>query len=144
MFLPPTELGLAGTVAPSNRIHKGLIGCGIHGAGWNLDQMFANPHQQVMAVCDVDAHHAEFGRTRGVQHYGKSLNRTYDCQVYHDFRESITRSDIDAVAIATSDHWHVILAIMALRAGKHVICEKPLSLTVNEGRLPAEKAQKSR
>ena len=53
-----SALGLAGTVAPSNRITMGLIGCGGHGTSWNLDRMLENPDQQVIAVCDVDAEHA--------------------------------------------------------------------------------------
>jgi predicted dehydrogenase len=134
---------LAGTVAPSERIHMGLIGCGIHGAGWNLDQMFANPHQQVVAVCDVDAQHAAFAEQRVNEHYSEQMGYDYRCGVYHDFRDVIRRDEIDAVCIATPDHWHVLPAIMALRCGKHVICEKPLSLTVREGRLLADEAARS-
>ncbi len=142
-FVRSSSLGLAGTVAPSNRIHMGLIGCGIHGAGWNLDQMFSNPHQQVMAVCDVDRQHASHAEQRVNEHYAMTLGAEFRCQVYSDFRELIRSESIDAVDVATPDHWHVIPSLMALRAGKHVICEKPLSLTVAEGRLLADEAQKS-
>ena len=142
-ILRASSLGLAGTVAPSERIQMGLIGCGIHGAGWNLDQMFANPHQQVVAVCDVDAQHAAFAEQRVNEHYSEQLGYDYRCGVCHDFRDLIRRDDIDAVCIATPDHWHVLPAIMALRGGKHVICEKPLSLTVREGRLLANEAARS-
>ncbi len=54
MVIPSSALGLEGKTAPSERISMGLIGCGSHGAGWNLDRMFANNDQQVVAVCDVD------------------------------------------------------------------------------------------
>ena len=142
-WVRPSALGLAGTIAPSNRIRMGLIGCGIHGAGWNLDQMFANPRQRVVGVCDVDAHHAEHARQRVEHHYCEEQATELRCTAYCDFRELIHRPDIDAVAIATPDHWHVIPAVMALRAGKHVICEKPLSLTIAEGRLLANEAEQS-
>jgi predicted dehydrogenase len=139
----PSSLGLAGTVAPSERIHMGLVGCGIHGSGWNLDQMFHNPDQQVVAVCDVDAQHAQFAEQRVNEHYSANLGYDYRCSVHHDFRELVNRPDVDAVAVATPDHWHVLVALTALRAGKHVICEKPLTLTVSEGRLLADEAKKS-
>jgi predicted dehydrogenase len=141
--LGSSSLGLAGTVAPSERVRMGLVGCGIHGAGWNLDQMFANPHQQVVAVCDVDARHAAEAERRVNEHYSKSLGYNYRCDVYGDFRDLVNRRDVDAVDVVTPDHWHVLIALMALRAGKHVICEKPLSLTVREGRLLADEAKSS-
>jgi predicted dehydrogenase len=71
------------------------------------------------------------------------MGYAYRCGVHRDFRDLINRKDIDAVDIVTPDHWHVLPALMALRAGKHVICEKPLSLTVREGRLLADEAKKS-
>lgn len=142
-FVRPSALGLAGTLAPSERIQMGLIGCGIHGAGWNLDQMFANPRQQVVAVCDVARKHAKSAHQRVEEHYSHSPTGNVSCQVYRDFRELINKADVDAVCIATPDHWHVIPALMALRAGKHVICEKPLSLTVSEGRILADEAARS-
>jgi len=121
----------------------GLVGCGIHGAGWNLDQMFANPHQQVVAVCDVDSRHAADAEQRVNDHYSAVFGYAYRCGVHRDFRELVNRPDIDAVCVATPDHWHVLIALLALRAGKHVICEKPLSLTVREGRLLADEAARS-
>ena len=135
-IVPASALGQAGTVAPSNRITLGLIGCGQHGSTWNLDQIFRNADSQVIAVCDVDRKRCEAARDRVDEHYAKALGgATYKgCRTYGDFRELIRRKDIDAVAICTPDHWHVIPAIMAVRAGKDVICEKPLTLTVAEGR----------
>ncbi|MCC7337576.1 MAG: Gfo/Idh/MocA family oxidoreductase [Pirellulaceae bacterium] len=138
-----SALGLGDTVAPSNRITMGLIGCGIHGTGWNLDRMLENPDQQVVAVCDVDAQHAAAAENKVNQYYSKLLGREYKCAVYRDFRELINRKDIDAVDVATPDHWHVIPALMAVRAGKHVICEKPLSLTIREGRMLADESKNS-
>jgi predicted dehydrogenase len=141
--LRAATLGRDGAAAPSERVRMGLVGCGIHGAGWNLDQMFANPHQQVVAVCDVDARHAAEAERRVNAHYSQALGTDYRCRVYRDFRELVNDRDVDAVDVCTPDHWHVLIAVMALRAGKHVICEKPLSLTVAEGRTLADEAQRS-
>lgn len=141
MLARANDLGRA--VAPSGRIHMGLVGCGIHGAGWNLDQMFSNPHQLVVAVCDVDALHAADAERRVNAYYSEALGYDYRCRVYRDFRDLVNDREVDAVAVVTPDHWHVLIAVMALRAGKHVICEKPLSLTVAEGRTLADEARAS-
>jgi predicted dehydrogenase len=105
--------------------------------------MFHNPHQQVIAVCDVDTRHAQLAAERVNEHYSASLGYDYRCGVHHDYRELVNRSDIDAVAVATPDHWHVLVALTALRAGKHVICEKPLTLAIHEGRILADEAKNS-
>ena len=142
-IIPSSALGLDGHTAPSQRITLGLIGCGGHGTGWNLDRMFANSDQQVVAVCDVDSTHMSKTEQKVNTHYGKHSKRDGRCETYDDFRDLINNKNIDAVHIATPDHWHVIPALMALKAGKHVICEKPLSLTLGEGRVLADVARKS-
>ena len=135
-IVAPSALGLQGAFAAGNRIAMGLIGCGGHGAGWNLDQVFRYPDAQVVAVCDVDDARCEAAKARVEEHYSRAPGTEYKgCARYRDFRELIARNDIDAVINATPDHWHVIPAIMAARAGKDVICEKPLTLTVVEGRI---------
>jgi predicted dehydrogenase len=136
-FVSSSALGKAGTTAPASRITLGLIGCGEHGAGWNLDQIFRNADSQVIAVCDVDEQRCTAAAKRVDEHYAAALDRPNyrGCSRYGDFRELILRKDIDAVVNCTPDHWHVIPSIMAVRAGKDVICEKPLTLTVAEGRL---------
>ncbi len=121
----------------------GLIGCGLHGAGWNLDQMFRNPHQLVVAVCDVDSQHATHAAQRVNRHYSQHFGYDYRCRVFADFRQLVNEGNVDAVCVATPDHWHSLIALMALRCEKHVICEKPLSLTVSEGRLLADEAARS-
>jgi predicted dehydrogenase len=134
-----SSLGLGDTPAPSGRITMGLIGCGTHGGGWNLSQVFRCPHAQVLAVCDVDDARCQAAKARVDEHYGQTLGAGQArCTAYRDFRGIIARDDIDAVINATPDHWHVIPAIMAARAGKDVICEKPLTLTVEEGRALAD------
>jgi predicted dehydrogenase len=78
---------------------------------------------QMVAVCDVDRPNAEFA--------AQAVGR--DCQVLTDFRRLLENRDIQAVTIGTPDHWHAIIAIAAMRAGKHVYCEKPLTLFLSEG-----------
>ncbi len=144
-FVRASALGKDGTTAPSNRIIYGLVGCGSHGVDWNLVQIFRYSDAQVIAVCDVDEQRCEKGRTRVDEHYTKALGiENYKaCAAYGDFRELINRKDIDVVANCTPDHWHVIPAIMAAKAGKDVICEKPLTLTVAEGRMLCEVMKKT-
>ncbi|UCF37026.1 MAG: Gfo/Idh/MocA family oxidoreductase, partial [Acidobacteriota bacterium] len=135
-LIPASALGRSGFVSPSDRITLGLIGCGSHGAGWNLDQIFRNADSQVIAVCDVDAARKEGAREKVDRFYSERFGPSYQaCAGYEDFRELIRREDIDAVANCTPDHWHIIPAIMAMKTGKDVICEKPLTLTVEEGKI---------
>ena len=89
----------------------------------------------IVAVCDVDNRHAE--RCRNDDKAGKGL-----ADVYRDYRRVLDRPDIDVVSIVTPDHWHVKIAIEALQAGKHVFCQKPLSLTLEENRLARAAAEK--
>lgn len=144
-IVPSSALGLAGTVAPSNRITLGLIGCGHHGLNWNLSQIFRNAEEQVIAVCEVDEERLKAGQARVNEHYGRTLGKVnyQGCETFGDFRELISRKDIDAVVNCTPDHWHVIPAIMAMKAGKDVICEKPLTLTVAEGQALCKVAKES-
>ena len=118
-----------GQVAPSNRITLGFIGVGDHGVAVNLNNFLANSDVQVLAVCDVDTSRRNKARDIVNQKSGNN-----DCAAYNDFREIISRDDIDAVMISTPDHWHVPIAIAAAKAGKDVECEKP-TLTVQEGRV---------
>lgn len=143
LFVPATVLGKDGAVPPSERITMGLIGCGIHGYGWNLDLMLRNPAQQVVAVCDVDSTYTARTKTKVEKSYSAKIGSTYKgCDVYQDFRDVVNRKDIDAVDIVTPDHWHALMSVFALRAGKHVICEKP-TLTLREGRRVAEEQRKT-
>jgi predicted dehydrogenase len=113
-----------GADAPSNRITIGCTGTGGQGSS-NMRGFHAKSDCEVVAVCDVDAGHRENAhKTVGLD--PKSS--------YNDFRELLARDDIDAVSIATPDHWHVPTSITAVRAGKDVYCEKPLTLTIAEGR----------
>lgn len=120
---------------PNNRINLGFIGIGMMGRG-HLGGFLGNQNVQVVAVCDVHRVRREDAVARVHRAYAAQRKAgTYSgCAEYIDFRDVLDRSDIDAVVIATPDHWHAIPAILACRARKDVYCEKPLSLTIAEGR----------
>ncbi|MCX8035487.1 MAG: Gfo/Idh/MocA family oxidoreductase [Candidatus Sumerlaeia bacterium] len=143
-IIPASALGRAAKAAPSDRITIGFIGTGDHGINRNLKRFLVEPDAMAVAVCDVDTERREKAREMVEQHYAKELAKGAwkGCASYNDFREIIERKDIDAVMISTPDHWHVIPAVMAVRAGKDVECEKPLSLTVHEGRVLADAVAK--
>jgi predicted dehydrogenase len=127
---------LGAATAPSERIRVGLIGCGGHGAGWNLDQIFRCPEVQVVALCDVDRRRLEAAQKKVDAKYSPIVGDGYKpCEGYGDFRKLVLRKDLDAVANCTPDHWHIIPAIMAAKCGKDVICEKPLTLFIEEGKV---------
>ena len=126
--LTSTALGAADRPAASGRIVMGAIGLGGQGQG-DMGGLMGSREVQMVAVCDVDRDHREKARAAVNKHNGNN-----DCAGYNDFRELLARDDIDAVLIATPDHWHAIVVIEAARAGKDMYCEKPLSLTIREGR----------
>ncbi|MHB8860833.1 MAG: Gfo/Idh/MocA family protein [Pirellulaceae bacterium] len=128
-FVPSSVLGLGGAVAPSDRIAVGFLGTGSHGIGWNLRAYLEQPDAQVVAVCDVDSNHMAEAKQKVDEKYGNT-----DCATTKDFREILAREDIDAVMISTPDHWHVLMSVLALKAGKDVQCEKP-TLTIDEGKI---------
>lgn len=121
-----------GKTAPSNRITLGIIGVG--GMGMvNLRGFFNQPDTQIVAVCDVDRRHLQAGLAQA--DLDDSCGTT-------DFRVLLDREDIEAVVICTPDHWHVPMALAAVRAGKDVYCEKPLTLTIGEGRRLCDAVQR--
>jgi predicted dehydrogenase len=125
-IVPSSALGKAGAVAPSNRVIVGCIGVGGQGSG--VMQNFLNQDiAQVVAVCDVKTTRRQAARKRVDGHYGNT-----GCAEYHDFRELLARDDIDAVMIASTDHWHVLHALAAAKAGKDVYLEKPMGLSLAE------------
>jgi len=135
-WVPASALGLAAIAPPSERIRVGLIGCGGHGTGWNLPQIFRCADVQVAAVCDVDSRRMRAAQARVDSHYGTIFGTGYrPCAAFGDFRKLILRKDVDAVCNCTPDHWHVIPSIMAAKCQKDVICEKPLTLFVEEGKV---------
>jgi len=127
-IVPASALGADGRVAPSNRITIGCVGVGGQGSS-NMRAFLAQPGACVAAVCDVDAGRRAAAKQQVDEHYGNT-----GCAEYADFREVIARDDIDAISIGTPDHWHSVITVAAARAGKDIYCEKPVSLTVADGR----------
>lgn len=135
-----------GANAPSNRIHLGVIGLGTRGLP-DMRTFLRNEDVQMMAVCDVNRASNGYrnevtvmGLDRGLEiansHYAaqQKSGQFQGVDGYTDFREIIARDDIDAVAVVTPDHWHVVMTIMAAEAGKDIFCQKPLSLTIQDGK----------
>ena len=125
-----------GADAPSKKITIGFIGTGDHGTNWNLRRYLKLQDSRVLFVCDVDETRKEFAKEQVDAAY-----KNKDCAMTKDFREVLARPDIDAVMISTPDHWHTLISLMALRAGKDVQCEKP-TLTIDEGKLLIETVRK--
>jgi len=119
-----------GRPAPSERLTMGLIGLGSMGMR-HVKGFLQEEDCRIVAVCDVDAAR----RRAAVQEIGKSYGNR-DCSAYNDFRELIParRDDIDVLCIAVPDHWHAVIALAGIRAGKDIYGEKPLALTIAEGR----------
>ncbi len=128
-----------GAEAPSERITVGCIGVGRMGTG-DLTEALGIKLVQVVAVCDVDSRRVEVARKKVESFYANRApaGEYKGCATYGDFRELIARSDIGAVQISTPDHWHTIPTIEAARAGKDIFLQKPLSLTIREGRLVSD------
>jgi predicted dehydrogenase len=144
MVVPGRVLGRDGGVAPSNRIAVGFLGTGRQAIYANLPGFLAEPDAQIVAVCDVDTWRMDRARAKVEAGYAeRGLATGYrGCSTHRDWREVVAREDIDAVMISTPDHWHVPMALAALRAGKDVACEKPLTRSIGEGRVLAEAVRK--
>lgn len=128
-----------GKLAPSNRITMGFVGTGNNGYNW-LKNFMDDPRAQVLAVCDVNREGPGYwdGSVRGSEPARRLVDETYGgttCQSYEDYRDVIARDDIDAIYIGTPDHWHALIAVAAANAKKDVYGQKPLSLTIDEGRV---------
>jgi predicted dehydrogenase len=124
-------LGNRAQAAASERVTTALIGSGDRG------RQIVGGGDQVLAVCDVDAKRREQAKKQIDEKAG-----TTDCDAYNDFREVLARDDIDGVIIGAPDHWHVAIAMAAVKAGKAVYVEKPLSISIREGRALVEAAKR--
>jgi predicted dehydrogenase len=134
-FLAPFGRTMADeTKAKNDRPRLGLIGAGGQGTG---DARAASQFGDFLAVCDVDRRHAE--RARNERRIGKEK-----ADIYEDYRKLLDRKDVDAVIIGTPDHWHTKICIDAMKAGKDVYCEKPLTLTIDEGKKLGQVARETR
>ncbi len=152
-IIPASALGRAGRPAPSDRITMGVIGTGNQGTN-DLFGFLDDERVQVVAVCDVNEGSAGYwdGRYAGREparkivewHYARQKAAgTYEgCAAFEDFRDLIARDDIDTVLIALPDHWHAIPVVEAAKAGKDIYGEKPLALTIAEGRIMSDAVRK--
>jgi predicted dehydrogenase len=135
--IPASALGLNGTVAPSERIVMGGIGLGGRGS-YDLGAMLNERDVHWVAVCDVLK-----GKRQAAKNTVDSKQGNKDCAVYADLRQLLAeRTDVEAVLIATGDRWHALAAVMAMRAGKDVYCEKPACLTMAQGQMVVETARR--
>jgi predicted dehydrogenase len=126
--VPRHVLGGAGNTPPSEKLNIAGIGAGGQGA-WDLSQLES---QNIVALCDVDQNRA-----------AGTFKRYPNAKKYRDFRRMLDKqNDIDAVLVATPDHVHAIASITAIKMGKHVYCEKPLTHTIYEARKLAQAARK--
>lgn len=144
-IIPASALGRDGKPSPSNRITLAVIGTGNQGFN-DIRSFLGDERVQIVAVCDVNKESLGYwdGKLGGrepakrlvEEHYGKAqqTGKYEGCQAYADFREVLDRKDVDAVEVCTPDHWHAIPVIAAAKAGKDIYCQKPLSLTISEGR----------
>lgn len=129
-----TASALSRKNAANERIVTGHIGVGGQGRH-HFNSLLRHPRVQIAAAADVDSTKLDDAKQRAARD-------GVDIDNYSDFREMLERSDIDAIFIATPDHWHAINAIQAMEAGKDVYCEKPLTLTIAESKAMVETARR--
>ena len=142
-IIPASARGADGHIAPSNRLNLGFIGIGkqMHG---HIRTFARNPEVQVHSLCDVEMVRRGMRKKEVNEHYAGVFDKANYNGVleFGDFRDLVARDDIDACVIATPDHWHALTSIAACKAGKDVYCEKPLSLTIGEGKAMVEAARR--
>ncbi len=138
LFVPPKSFG------SNDRVNVGMIGMGRQAVYVNMKQFLAMPEVQLVAVCDVDRWRLENAKKSIEDAYAKKKGYAdySGCQTFEDWRELLESDAMDAVMISTPDHWHVPMALRAVKAGKDVSCEKPLTLSIAEGRMLADAVKK--
>lgn len=134
-----------GKNAPSNRINIGAIGTGRISRGHDMPGVWKYDHAQIVAVCDLDSNRANDAKVLVNEFYSKKTGKPFDgVKVYTDYRQLLKNKDIDAVIISTPDHWHSLIGIDAVEAGKDVYLQKPASLTISEGRALADAVKRTK
>ncbi len=128
-------LGAEGATPASDRLVLGMIGMGKM-MGGHVGSFLGTPSCQIAAICDVETRRLDANKARIEESYAQRDGQgSYKgCDVYGDFRELLARDDIDAVVVATPEHWHALIVVQAAKAGKDIYCEKPLSHTIHEAR----------
>ena len=141
-IIPSSVLGAD---APSKQITLGLIGCGGQGTG-DLRGLMNQQGTRAVAVCDPDKNNMNRAKTHVEKQYAKDKEsgKYKGCDTFSDFRELCARKDIDAIIIGTPDHWHALATLEALRNGKDVYCEKPITHLFAEGQAVYKEAAKQK
>ncbi|MHC4116175.1 MAG: Gfo/Idh/MocA family protein [Planctomycetota bacterium] len=140
--VPSSALGNAGNVAPSNRITVGCIGLGNQGSAL-MRSLLGKPDVQIVAVCDVHSKKRQGARQLVEKSYAERRAGNYKgCSAYNDFRDLVSRSDIDAVTVAPPDHWHVPISLAAIQAGKDIYLEKPIGVSLREAHVLREEVRR--
>jgi predicted dehydrogenase len=140
-IVPASVLGAA---SPGNRINIGAIGTGRISRVHDLPGLWKHDSARIMAVCDLDSRRADDAVALVNGHYSKATGKPYTgVTAYTRYRELLANKDVDAVVISTPDHWHALIAIEAVEAGKDVYLQKPASLTIAEGRALSNAVHKS-
>jgi myo-inositol 2-dehydrogenase / D-chiro-inositol 1-dehydrogenase len=151
-IIPSCARGGKGRIAPSDKVRVALLGCGNQG-GWDIIEFAKDERVQVVALCDVNRESLGYwsGSAGGLDVIERRVNNFYaekngkpfkGLRLKEDFRDILAMSDVDAVEVALPDHWHSIPVIMAAKAGKAIYCQKPLSLTIPEGRAMSDAVKK--
>jgi len=136
-IIPASALGREGKASPSERVTLGVVGWGMQGPG-NTGEFLRIKDCQVVAACDLDNNHLDAAVNTVNKHY-----KNEDCKRYHDYREMMARTDIDAVMLAVPDHWHALAATEAARNKKDIYGEKPLARTIAEQQAIVRAVQKN-
>ena len=137
-IVPGRALGKDGATAANERIVMGGIATGGRAMS-HIDSFTSMDGVQMVAVSDPDSAHLAGGIAKVNEKYGNE-----DCKGFKNYREMLENKDIDAVYIATPDHWHALSAVHAADAGKHIYCEKPLANSIYEGRKMVEACKRNK
>jgi len=133
-----------GAHAPSNRINIGAIGTGRISRVHDLPGVWRYDYARIVAVCDLDSKRLEDAKKLVNDYYSKQSGKPFNGVTgYSDYRELLKNKDIDAVLVSTPDHWHALIGIHAVEAGKDVYLQKPASLTIAEGRALSNAVQRT-
>jgi hypothetical protein len=133
-----------GSLAPSNRINVGAIGAGRISRIHDMPGVWKYDSVRIIAVCDLDSKRVEDGKKLVSDYYNQTTGKPYEgITGYANYHELLANKDVDGVMISTPDHWHSIIGIHAVEAGKDVYLQKPASLTIAEGRALSNAVQRS-
>jgi predicted dehydrogenase len=140
-IVPASVLGAS---APSKRVNIGAIGTGRISRAHDLPNIWKYDTARIMAACDLDRSRVQDAKTLVDGYYSKQTGKPYSgVKTYGNFHELLANPDVDAVVISTPDHWHAIIAMHAVAAGKDVYLQKPASLTIAEGRALSDAVHRS-